>query len=81
MYSGRLSNAEQGQMASTRVFLETPNSTWQDTQVSQDLYRDNEQMRGLIARDVSSVYAWREPPPNHPHCYELTTFIAMFDQY
>ena len=40
LYDG-ISNGEQGQIASTRMYLETPDAKWADSQVAQDVYRDN----------------------------------------
>jgi len=36
LYDG-ISNGEQGQIASTRMYLETPVAVWADTQVAQDV--------------------------------------------
>ena len=37
LYDG-ISNGEQGQIASTRMYLETPVGVWADMQVAQDIY-------------------------------------------
>ena len=80
LYDG-IGNGEQGQIASTRVYLETPIGVWSDMQVAQDIYRDNEWMDQLIARDSTGISAYHMPTPNHPHCYEITSFLSMFDHY
>ena len=80
LYDG-IGNGEQGQIASTRVYLETPIGVWSDMQVAQDIYRDNEWMEQLIARDSTGISAYHMPTPNHPHCYEITSFLSMFDHY
>lgn len=80
LYDG-ISNGEQGQIASTRMYLETPGAKWADSQTAQDAYRDNVWMRGLIARDPRSITKYHMPSPNHPHCYEITSFLSMFDNY
>ena len=38
-------------------------------------------MQGLIARDPKSISKYHMPAPNHPHCYEITSFLSMFDNY
>jgi len=80
LYDG-ISNAEQGQIASTRVYLETPVGTFDDSQVAQDTYRDDFWLRQLIARDSTGISMYHMPDPNHPHCYEITAFLSMFDNY
>jgi DUF1680 family protein len=80
LYDG-IGNGEQGQIASTRMYLETPVGVWSDMQVAQDIYRDNIWMNGLIARDSLSISKYHMPTPNHPHCYEITSFLSMFDHY
>jgi hypothetical protein len=80
LYDG-IANAEQGQIASTRVYFESPGAKWADMQVAQDVYRDNVWMRALIARDPTAISKYHMPQPNHPHCYEMTSFMAMFDSY
>lgn len=80
LYDG-ISNGEQGQIASTRVYLETPVGKWADIQTAQDTYRDDVWLRQLIDRDPSGIARYHMPTPNHPHCYEITSFLAMFDQY
>jgi hypothetical protein len=76
-----IGNGEQGQIASTRLYLETPVGVWSDMQVAQDIYRDNIWMRQLIARDSLAISKYHMPGPNHPHCYEITSFLSMFDHY
>ena len=71
LYDG-ISNGEQGQIASTRVYLETPIGVYLDSQVAQDTWRDDLWMNQLIARDPSAISAYHMPRPNHPHCYEIT---------
>ena len=80
LYDG-ISNGEQGQIASTRMYLETPGAAWADSQVAQDTYRDNTWMKALIARDPAAISSYHMPAPNHPHCYEITSFLSMFDNY
>ena len=80
LYDG-VSNAEQGQIASTRLYLETPVGVYADSQTAQDTYRDDIWMRQLIARDATGVFDYHMPAPNHPHCYEITSFLSMFDNY
>lgn len=76
-----IGNGEQGQIASTRMYLETPVGVWADMQVAQDIYRDNIWMQQLIARDSLGISSYHMPSPNHPHCYEITSFLSMFDHY
>merc|ERR1719230_1853631 len=38
-------------------------------------------MRQLIARDPKAISEYHMPGPNHPHCYEITSFLSMFDNY
>ena len=76
-----IGNGEQGQIASTRMYLETPVGVWSDMQVAQDIYRDNIWMSQLIARDSLGISKYHMPTPNHPHCYEITSFLSMFDHY
>ena len=85
LYDG-IGNGEQGHIASTRMYLETPNSTWADIQTGQDIFRDDRWLRFLIARNTNGITQFAELPgwllrPNHPHCYEITGFLAFFDQY
>lgn len=80
LYDG-VSNGEQGQIASTRLYLETPVGVWADTQVAQDAFRDDTWMRQLIAGDPKALSEYHMPAPNHPHCYEITAFLSMLDQY
>jgi uncharacterized protein len=80
LYDG-VSNGEQGHIASTRVYLETPGSKWDDAQVAQDVYRDDLWLSQLAARNTSAITWYHMPRPNHPHCYLITGFIAFFDQY
>ena len=80
LYDG-IGNGEQGQIASTRMYLETPVGVWSDMQVAQDIYRDNIWMQQLIARDSLGISKYHMPAPNHPHCYEITSFLSMFDHY
>ena len=56
LYDG-ISNGEQGQIASTRVYLETPIGVYLDSQVAQDTWRDNVWMNQLIARDPTAISA------------------------
>ena len=49
--------------------------------VAQEVYRDDYWMSQLIARNSSAISQYHMPAPNHPHCYEITAFIAMVDQY
>ena len=86
---GGISNGEQGQIASSRVYLETPGRchrgkctpVYADVQTAQDAYRDDLWMRQLIAREPSAIYDYHMPAPNHPHCYELTSFMSWFDHF
>ena len=71
LYDG-VGNAEQGQIASTRMYLETPHSKYADSQTAQDTYRDDYWLRQLIAKDPRSMSNYHMPEPNHPHCYEIT---------
>jgi hypothetical protein len=71
LYDG-IGNAEQGQIASTRMYLETPHSKYADSQTAQDTYRDDYWLRQLIAKDPRSMSNYHMPEPNHPHCYEIT---------
>jgi hypothetical protein len=80
LYDG-ISNGEQGQIASTRMYLETPVGKWADMATAREVYRDDVWMRGLIARDPKSISEYHMPAPNHPHCYEITSFLSMFDHY
>jgi len=80
LYDG-ISNGEQGQIASTRMYLETPVGIFADSQVAQDTYRDNTWMHQLIMRNASGISSYHMPAPNRPHCYEITTFLSMFDNY
>ena len=80
LYDG-ISNGEQGQIASTRLYLETPIGTYADSQTAQDAFRDDAWMRQLIDRDPAGIYDYHMPAPNHPHCYEITSFLSMFDNY
>eukprot|EP00039_Didymoeca_costata_P008618 m.114286 g.114286 ORF g.114286 m.114286 type:complete len:908 (-) comp14159_c0_seq2:73-2796(-) len=80
LYDG-ISNGEQGQIASTRMYLETPVGKYMDSQIAQDTYRDDIWMRQLIARDPTGIAQYHMPSPNHPHCYEITSFLSMFDNY
>jgi hypothetical protein len=80
LYDG-VSNGEQGQIASTRVYLESGVGVWADSQVAQDTYRDELWMRQLIARDPTGISDYHMPQPNHPHCYEITAFLSIFDNY
>ena len=80
LYDG-VSNGEQGQIASTRVYLETPVGVYEDAQVAQDTYRDNFLMHQLIARNATGITEYHMPGPNHAHCYETTSFLSMFDNY
>jgi hypothetical protein len=80
LYDG-ISNGEQGQIASTRLYLETPIGTYADLQTAQDAFRDDAWMRQLIDRDPAGIYDYHMPAPNHPHCYEITAFLSMFDNY
>ena len=80
LYDG-ISNGEQGQIASTRMYLEHPNPRYEDAQFAQDVYRDDDYLRALTHRDPLSISDYHMPAPNHPHCYEITAFIAYFDSY
>ena len=80
LYDG-IGNAEQGQIPSTRMYLETPIGVYADSQAAQDTYRDDVWMRQLMSRDPTGVYNYHMPSPNHPHCYEITSFLSMFDNY
>ena len=71
LYDG-VGNAEQGQIASTRMYLETPHSKYADSQTAQDTYRDDYWLRQLISKDPRSMSNYHMPEPNHPHCYEIT---------
>lgn len=71
LYDG-IGNAEQGQIASTRMYLETPDSKYADSQTAQDTYRDDHWLRQLIANEPTSMSNYWMPEPNHPHCYEIT---------
>jgi hypothetical protein len=71
LYDG-VGNAEQGQIASTRMYLETPHSKYADSQTAQDTYRDDHWLRQLIAKEPTSMSNYWMPEPNHPHCYEIT---------
>ena len=61
---GGVSNGEQGQIASTRMYLETPVGVWADVQVAQDVYRDEAWMRQLILRNASGIAAYHMPAPS-----------------
>eukprot|EP01050_Picozoa_sp_SAG11_P019309 SAG11_NODE_3055_length_2725_cov_1.795126_2_plen_225_part_00 len=63
------------------MYLETPVGVWADMQVAQDIYRDNVWLKQLIARDSLGISAYHMPSPNHPHCYEITSFLSMYDHY
>merc|ERR1712190_623434 len=60
LYDG-ISNGEQGQIASTRMYLETPVGIYADSQVAQDTYRDNLWMRQLIARNPLGISEYHMP--------------------
>jgi hypothetical protein len=79
LYDG-VGNGEQGHIASTRVYLETPGSKWADVQVAQDVFRDDLWLRQLANRNTSAITWYHMPRPNHPHCYLITSFLAFFDQ-
>ena len=49
--------------------------------MAQDTYRDELWMRQLIARDPTGISDYHMPQPNHPHCYEITAFLSIFDNY
>merc|ERR1719316_223032 len=76
-----ISNGEQGQIASTRMYLETPVGVYKDSQVAQDTYRDNIWMHQLMMRNASGISSYHMPAPNRPHCYEITAFLSMLDNY
>lgn len=80
LYDG-VGNAEQGQIASTRMYLETPVGLYLDSQVAQDTYRDDVWLRQLIAKEAASLSDYHMPAPNHPHCYEITAFLSMHDNF
>ncbi len=63
------------------MYLESGVGVFNDTQVAQDTYRDDLWMRQLIARDPNGIAKYHMPSPNHPHCYEITSFLSMFDNY
>ena len=80
LYDG-VGNAEQGQIASTRMYLETPVGVYQDSQVAQDTYRDDLWLQQLIAKTPTGLSQYHMPSPNHPHCYEITAFLSMHDNW
>lgn len=80
LYAG-VGNGEQGHIASTRVALETPVGAYKDAQVASNIYRDELWLQQLINRDTAAISRYHMPRPNHPHCYEMTAFLAFFDQY
>ena len=80
LYDG-IGNAEQGQIASTRMYLESGVGVYADSQVAQDTYRDDYWLRQLIAGEATSMSDYHMPAPNHPHCYEITAFLSMHDNW
>eukprot|EP01045_Picozoa_sp_COSAG04_P034640 COSAG04_NODE_7672_length_1089_cov_1.615152_2_plen_115_part_01 len=76
-----VSNGGQGQIASTRVGLETPVGTVLDMAIARAAYRDEFWMQQMRMRNASGFVNFPMPSPNHPHCYQITALLAIFDQF
>ena len=74
-----VSNGGQGQIASTRVGLETPIGTAMDMATARAAYRDEFWMQQMRMRNASGFVNFPMPAPNHPHCYQITALLAIFD--
>ena len=52
-----------------------------DMAIARAAYRDEFWMQQMRMRNASGFVNFPMPSPNHPHCYQITALLAIFDQF